>query len=197
MLLVLVSKLSFKSLSSGVEDSTSLAVFVSTVFVTVSVVTPSVFISSTSVFIEVKSFLIVLVGMSTLILTIPQTNFYKNIKVHLDYLKVKDVMDIIDNGNLIDHFIFSQRVTFFTDRKYLYDNSPLTNKLFGIGYYEQENKQAKLIEMDYLDIYFNHGILGFIIFFSIFPFLPIPAASSRISGFPQESPSSAAVTVTV
>lgn len=127
----------------------------------------------------IPSFLIILVGMSTLILTIPQTNFYKNIKVHLDYLKVKDVMDIIDNGNLIDHFIFSQRVTFFTDRKYLYDNSPLTNKLFGIGYYEQENKQAKLIEMDYLDIYFNHGILGFIIFFSSYIYVLVKTTSKK------------------
>lgn len=121
----------------------------------------------------ISSFLIILVGMSTLILTIPQTNFYKNIKVHLDYLKVKDVTDIIDNGNLIDHFIFSQRVTFFTDRKYTYDNSNISHKLFGIGYYDQENKQAKLIEMDYLDIYFNHGLIGFILFFSAYVYVLI------------------------
>ena len=101
----------------------------------------------------------------TLLVAIPKTNFYKNIKVHLDYLKIKDVTDIIDDGNLIDHFIFSQRVTFFTDRKYTYDNANIANKLFGIGYYDND-KQAKLIEMDYLDIYFNHGLIGFIIFFS-------------------------------
>ena len=126
-----------------------------------------------------SSFIIIVIGIISLIILIPKTNFYKNIKVHLDFLKVEDVTDIMDNGNLIDHFIFSQRVTFFTDRKYLYDNSPLTNKLFGIGYYEQENKQAKLIEMDYLDIYFNHGILGFIIFFSSYIYVLVKTTSKK------------------
>lgn len=111
------------------------------------------------------AFLVIVIGIISLLVAIPKTNFYKNIKVHLDYLKIKDVTDIIDDGNLIDHFIFSQRVTFFTDRKYTYDNANIANKLFGIGYYDND-KQAKLIEMDYLDIYFNHGLIGFIIFFS-------------------------------
>lgn len=114
-----------------------------------------------------------------LIVIIPKTNFYKNIKVHLDYLEIKDVTDVIDNGNLIDHFIFSQRVTFFTDRKYAYNNSSISNKLFGIGYYDQENKQAKLIEMDYLDIYFNHGIIGFIVFFSSYIYVLFKTTSRK------------------
>ncbi len=117
-----------------------------------------------------SSFIIIILGIVSLVILIPKTNFYKNIIVHLDYLKVKNVTDIIDNGNLIDHFIFSQRVTFYTDRKSIYNNSNISKKLFGIGYY-YNNKEDKLIEMDYFDIYFNHGIIGFIIFFS--PYLYI------------------------
>lgn len=126
------------------------------------------------------SFLVIVIGIVSLLVAIPKTNFYKNIKVHLDYLKIKDVTDIIDNGNLIDHFIFSQRVTFFTDRKYTYDNSNITNKSFGIGYYDN-NKQAKLIEMDYLDIYFNHGLIGFIIFFSVYIYILIKSTTTKKS----------------
>ena len=117
-----------------------------------------------------SSFIIIAIGIISLIILIPKTNFYKNIKVHLDFLKVEDVTDIIDNGNLIDHFIFSQRVTFLTDRKSIYDNATFQEKLFGIGYY-YNGKKDKQVEMDYFDIYLNHGIIGFIIFFSVYLYI--------------------------
>lgn len=117
-----------------------------------------------------SSFIIIVIGIISLIILIPKTNFYKNIKVHLDFLKVEDVTDIIDNGNLIDHFIFSQRVTFLTDRKSIYDNATFQEKLFGIGYY-YNGKKDKQVEMDYFDIYLNHGIIGFIIFFSVYLYI--------------------------
>ena len=117
-----------------------------------------------------SSFIIIVIGIISLIILIPKTNFYKNIKVHLDFLKVEDVTDIMDNGNLIDHFIFSQRVTFLTDRKSIYDNATFQEKLFGIGYY-YNGKKDKQVEMDYFDIYLNHGIIGFIIFFSVYLYI--------------------------
>ena len=117
-----------------------------------------------------SSFIIIAIGIISLIILIPKTNFYKNIKVHLDFLKVEDVTDIMDNGNLIDHFIFSQRVTFLTDRKSIYDNATFQEKLFGIGYY-YNGKKDKQVEMDYFDIYLNHGIIGFIIFFSVYLYI--------------------------
>lgn len=117
-----------------------------------------------------SSFIIIVIGIISLIILIPKTNFYKNIKVHLDFLKVEDVTDIMDNGNLIDHFIFSQRVTFLTDRKNIYDNASTSEKLFGIGYYYNDKKD-KLVEMDYFDIYLNHGLIGFIIFFGIYLYI--------------------------
>lgn len=117
-----------------------------------------------------SSFIIIVIGIISLIILIPKTNFYKNIKVHLDFLKVKDVTDIVESGNLIDHFIFSQRVTFLTDRKSIYDNASTSEKLFGIGYY-YNGKKDKQVEMDYFDIYLNHGIIGFIIFFSVYLYI--------------------------
>lgn len=125
-----------------------------------------------------SSFIIIVIGIISLIILIPKTNFYKNIKVHLDFLKVEDVTDIIDNGNLIDHFIFSQRVTFLTDRKSIYDNATFQEKLFGIGYYYNDKKD-KLVEMDYFDIYLNHGIIGFIIFFSIYLYILVQATKIK------------------
>ena len=114
------------------------------------------------------SFLVIIIGIVSLMLVIPKTNFYKNIKVHLDFLKVDNILDILEEEQLIDHFIFSERLTFYTDKSYLYKDSNIYQKLFGIGYIN-ENKTVKLIEMDYYDIYYSHGLIGFIIFM----FIPI------------------------
>ena len=56
--------------------------------------------------------LIIVLGTISLVLIAPKTNFYKNIKVHLDYLKLDSVLDVFEDKELIDHFIFSQRLTF-------------------------------------------------------------------------------------
>ena len=110
---------------------------------------------------------ILLLGVSSIIIILPRTNFYKNIKTHLDFLKVKNINEVFEKEELIDHFIFSQRLTFLKNKRKIYNHSNTYQKLFGIGYINK-NKTTKLIEMDYFDIYYSHGIIGFIIFFTIF-----------------------------
>lgn len=113
------------------------------------------------------SFLVLLVATTGIIIVLPKTNFYKNIKTHLDYLKVDNVVDVFQNKELIDHFIFSQRLTFLENRQLDYYQSNTYQKLFGIGYLNG-TETAKAIEMDYFDIYYSHGIIGFIIYFGIY-----------------------------
>ena len=112
------------------------------------------------------SIIIVLVGLTSLILVLPRTNFYKNIKTHLDFLEVEHITDVFKDEKLIDHFIFSQRLTFLKDRNKLYKDSNTYQKLFGIGYLDN-GEEVKMIEMDYFDIFYSHGIIGFIIYFVI------------------------------
>lgn len=113
------------------------------------------------------SIIILLIGVSALIVIIPKTNFYKNIETHLNYLKLDNVGEVFEDEELVDHFIFSQRLTFLNRKAKLYRNSSTYQKLFGIGYLKSNGKPTKLIEMDYFDIFYNHGIIGFIVFFSI------------------------------
>ena len=113
------------------------------------------------------SFLVLLVATTGIIIVLPKTNFYKNIKTHLDYLKVDNVVDVFQNKELIDHFIFSQRLTFLENRQLDYYQSNTYQKLFGIGYLNGTETE-KAIEMDYFDIYYSHGIIGFIIYFGIY-----------------------------
>lgn len=110
--------------------------------------------------------LIVLLSTITLSVIIPKTNFYKNIRTHLDYLELDNITEVFTDIELVDHFIFSQRLTFLRNKASLYQKSSLYQKIFGIGYLKNE-KATKLIEMDYFDILFSHGIIGFIIFFGI------------------------------
>lgn len=113
------------------------------------------------------TFIGVIVGIASLLVVIPKTNFYKNIEVHLDYLKVDDITEILEDEKLVDHFIFSQRLTFLKNKDKLYNKTSLYQKIFGIGYLKK-GKPTKMIEMDYFDIYYSHGIAGFIVFFSIY-----------------------------
>ena len=112
--------------------------------------------------------LITIICSIPLVIVIPETNFYKNIRTHLKYLKADDdPTEILEDEKLIDHFIFSQRITFLSKKAKLYKDSSTYQKLFGIGYLKN-NKNTKLIEMDYFDIFYSHGIIGFIVFFSIY-----------------------------
>ena len=109
---------------------------------------------------------IVLVGIICLFLFLPRTNFYKNIQTHLDFLKVEKVTDVFKDSELIDHFIFSQRLTFLKNRNELYINSSTYQRIFGIGYLD-DGIEEKLVEMDFFDIFYSHGIVGCIIFLVI------------------------------
>lgn len=119
------------------------------------------------------TFSILIVGVFGLILVLPKTNFYKNIKTHLDFLEVEHITDVFKDKKLIDHFIFSQRLTFLERENKLYNKSNLYLKVFGIGYLKNTGEETKMIEMDYFDIFYHHGIIGFLIYFSIMIYLII------------------------
>lgn len=98
---------------------------------------------------------------------VPKTSFYKNIMVHLEFLEIDSVYDLLTIPK-IDHFIYSERVTFLENTLDNYNKSPIINKLFGIGYVENygtDSVNLKMIEMDYYDIFFRHGWVGFICYF--------------------------------
>lgn len=113
------------------------------------------------------SLIALVVAVSSLMMILPRTNFYKNIKTHLNYLKVDNVGEVLEKKELIDHFIFSQRLTFLKNRQRDYVDASAYQKLFGIGYLNGTN-EAKAIEMDYFDIYYSQGIIGFVLYFAIY-----------------------------
>ena len=119
---------------------------------------------------------VILIGL----FLIPRTNFYKNIVVHLDFLEVKSVKDIVTSPKKIDHFIFSERLSFLSKTRKIYKKSPISSKLLGIGYidnYSTDEVNLKTIEMDFFDIYYRTGLIGFIII--MMPYIYLLCTSFR------------------
>lgn len=122
---------------------------------------------------KMLSFLLVLLFLFIVFINIylPRTAFYENIKIHLDFLGVDNVMDVFTDYELFDHFVFSSRLKFLGNTFDNYKSSSILEKIFGIGYienYGEENSTTKMIEMDYFDILFRHGIVGFAVYMGIF-----------------------------
>lgn len=114
--------------------------------------------------------LLIIIIFSLGVILIPKTNFYKNILVHLEFLHVEKISDL-NNIKVLDHFVFSQRLTFLNKTNEIYQKSSVSSKLLGIGYidnYSTDEVSMKMIEMDYFDIFYRHGIIGFIIFMTSF-----------------------------
>ncbi len=106
------------------------------------------------------------------ILVIPKSSFFYNMKIHLEFLDIHTIQDVFKNDRFINHFIFSERLTFLKNTHQNYVNAPLDEKLLGIGYienYKEENENQKTIEMDYFDIFYRCGIIGSIL--TILPFI--------------------------
>ncbi len=111
-------------------------------------------------------------GLILTALLLPKTSFFYNIKIHLDFLDIHNISDVLKNDRFVNHFIFSERLTFLKNTHKNYQKAPWSEKLFGIGYienYNQSDQNEKTIEMDYFDIFYRTGIIGSALV--IFPFL--------------------------
>lgn len=92
------------------------------------------------------------------IFILPNTYIYDNIIIHLRYLKIKNIKDIMD-PKIIDHFLFGSRFKFLANTHHLFIKQDMISMLFGMGF----NPLTKTIEMDIFDIFYHLGIIGFII----------------------------------
>ncbi|MGD6891329.1 O-antigen ligase family protein [Bacillus mobilis] len=116
-----------------------------------------------------------------LVLT-PQTPIAKNMTIHLQiYEYKKSVQEEKDRkegkvvteeehkeGELTDSemksLIYSDRDKFLKVYKQYYKEAPLSQKLFGMGYAGNYTTKMKLVEMDFHDLFFAFGIVGFLMY---------------------------------
>lgn len=69
----------------------------------------------------------------------------------------------------VKSLIYSDRDKFLKVYQQYYEEAPLSQKLFGMGYAGNYTVKIKLIEMDFHDLFFAFGIIGFLIY--LLPFL--------------------------
>lgn len=101
----------------------------------------------------------------TLIL-LPSCPIIKN--MHLHYNNANENVEVkpndsVDNSEVIDELIFSGRTEFKEEALKRYNSLDFFQKLFGMGYVDENNQEYKLVERDHYDIFFNHGIIGSIL----------------------------------
>lgn len=90
-------------------------------------------------------------------------------------ISINKIINISENNSKsqshsnIKTVVLSSRDIYYDNTLKEYKNSSIISKLFGIGYITNQDNQIlerKNIEIDYFDILFSNGILGFIIYFA-------------------------------
>ncbi|EMI9087323.1 hypothetical protein COI76_29970 [Bacillus cereus] len=122
------------------------------------------------------------VVLGGLLILTPQTPIAKNMTIHLQiYEYKKSVQEEKDRkegkvveeeehkkGELTDSevksLIYSDRDKFLKVYKQYYKEAPLSQKLFGMGYAGNYTTKMKLVEMDFHDLFFAFGIVGFLMY---------------------------------
>lgn len=100
-----------------------------------------------------------------------QSSFYKNIRIHLEFLGIHEVQDLFTFHH-IDHFIFSERLSFLKDTHELYLSQSFPRQIFGMGILDiSKGVSMKMVEMDVFDIVYHYGLCGLLLFF--YPFFNI------------------------
>jgi hypothetical protein len=117
-----------------------------------------------------------------LLVSTPFTPVFNNINVHLGFLgfdtneQADDEQSPDENeekekeekhlsSKQVQNLILSSREEFLAQHTEDYMESPLLQKAFGVGYAGNYTEpDPKMIEMDFYDLFFSYGILGFIVF---------------------------------
>lgn len=109
------------------------------------------------------SIVIFLIGIFIFI----KSPMYENIKIHLKFLKIDNPIVLLTDINKLDHFLFGSRLKFCADNYKVYINSSIEEKLLGVKFDFSNDKAKNTTEMDFFDIFFKYGIVGFIIYIAV------------------------------
>lgn len=123
---------------------------------------------------KIKKNLLLLLTMCLFVaIVLPFSPAIGNLKLQYDNNNIKN--DNPSNKNpdkdkdkeVIDDMVFSGRTKFKNRAIKRFKNADPLQKAFGLGYVNNKNVEYKLVERDQYDIFFNHGIIGTILIFSI------------------------------
>lgn len=90
----------------------------------------------------------------------PKTRTFQNMMIQQNFFQVKKIVSL----DFINKVVYNDRLTFLKDNYDYFKNQNITKILLGIGI---ENHDIKMVEIDFFDILFRYGIIGFIVFFGV------------------------------
>lgn len=109
----------------------------------------------------IKTTFISIIILIIVMFSISFTPIYKNTIIHLSFLKLNNLKQIVKDKNTFDHFALGSRLEFLNKTTITFNGVSYLEKLFGLGYF----KGDKLVEMDYHDILYRQGLIGFMLYF--------------------------------
>ena len=111
---------------------------------------------------KVLTITIPIIIITSLIIILPKTSVYKNIKTQLNYYEIDELNEYI-SPNMLDRVIFSSRLSFLEKVNNEYINK---NNKYGVIYGLSRSRvlEIKDIEIDIFDIFYSIGIFGTFIY---------------------------------
>lgn len=120
---------------------------------------------------------------------VPMTPIGINMNIHLELLNYEkpevgvdegdsegelsedfDMEELLKNNPQILNFIFSGRDQYFVARKHMYEESRSLQKVFGLSQFGRTDDgeiKSYIVEIDYVDIFFNFGIVGAVLYWAM------------------------------
>ncbi|WP_190284707.1 O-antigen ligase family protein [Bacillus sp. S3] len=77
------------------------------------------------------------------------------------------------NNQQIENLVLSSRGEYLKQQKEYFADAPISQKILGMGYAGNYKESPKLTEMDFYDLFFSFGILGFFLYFIPFILLAL------------------------
>lgn len=129
---------------------------------------------------KVKQFVMTLVILVVIVISSPNLPVIQNIKNSIDRFEYREENVDLDedySDEVVSSVILSDRDYYSKKVHKIYADCGIVDKFFGVGFVNRpeinDKNIIKLIEMDFHEIFYRYGIIGFIIYVSPFVFISL------------------------
>ncbi|PAE25816.1 O-antigen ligase family protein [Bacillus sp. 7894-2] len=144
--------------------------------------------------IKLSSIWILLLLMIGTALYTPFSPLATNMNMHLSWLGMGEAPPDTEMEEEYSHtaevtdeqmqnLVYSGREKYWSEHREYFKEAPLTQKLFGMGYAGNYQSEAKMIEMDFHDVFYSLGYLGSLVYLAPLIFMLYMLAKVLIKRF--------------
>lgn len=114
---------------------------------------------------------LIFIGVLILLLVVitPFTPLAHNMNMHLSWLGINYEEEAASTQEVTDdqvqNIVYSGREKYWEDYRLYFSEAEPAQKLFGMGYAGNYKEEAKMIEMDFHDIFYSLGVIGTLLYF--------------------------------